>query len=210
MEKQLKTGTTTLGIVCKDGIILAADRRATAGFIVDKKAPKIHQISDYIAITTSGSVSDLILLKKVIQAQIKLEEIRRKKRISIKEASNLLSTLVYSNIRSFSMIPGITQFLLAGSDNTGVYLYDIYPDGSLTLYDDYVSSGSGSIFAYGVLEALYNKSMSVQDGVKLAVKAMNAALQRDMYSGNGIDIYKVTNDGVEKIMEKEIDTVIKA
>src|SRR3989344_3998306 len=101
MEKGIiKTGTTTLGIVCKDGIVLAADKRATAGYLlVSKKEEKIIQISDNLVVTTAGVVSDVQLLIKIIKAQLKLDEIRTGRTVSVKEAANLLGGLVYSNIR---------------------------------------------------------------------------------------------------------------
>ena len=90
-DKRIHTGTTTIGIVCKDGIILAADKRATAGhMIVDKQAEKVHVISDDFAVTIAGSVSEAQLLIKLIRAELKLKEVRTNKRPSAKEAANLL------------------------------------------------------------------------------------------------------------------------
>ena len=207
MENQniMKTGTTTVGIMCKDGIILAADRRATAGnLICDKKAQKIYQINDNMALTTAGVVSDVQLLVKLIKAELNLKEIRTEREVNVKESVNLLAGLVYSNIRKMSMIPGISHFLFAGKDYEGFHLYDIYADGSLTKNDNYVSSGSGSVMAYGVLETLYKEGIDIDEGIKLALKCINAALQRDSATGNGIDVVTITKDGVKKVLEKEI------
>src|SRR3989338_9786174 len=100
MESQLKTGTTTVGVKCKDGVVLAADMRATAvHMIVDKRAEKVHIITDDLALTIAGGVSDAQLLIKLIKAELKLKEIRADKRASVKEAANLLGGLLYSNIR---------------------------------------------------------------------------------------------------------------
>jgi len=207
----LKTGTTTIGMLCKDGIILAADRRATMGnYIADKKAQKIHQITDNIALTIAGTVSDAQLLVKLIQSEMRLKSIRTGKEGIVKEVANLAARLVYNNIRQMSMIPGITQFLMGGKDMHGYHLYDIFVDGSITECDDYVSSGSGSVMAYGVLETLYKKDLSVEEGVKLAVKGLNAALQRDSASGSGYDVITITEKGFEKVIAREIDTRISA
>lgn len=203
---QLKTGTTTLGMVCKDGIVIAADKRATAGnMIVDKRADKVHIISDDMAVTIAGNVSDAQLIIKLIRAELKLKEVRTGKKPSVKEAANLLGGLLYSSIRQMSMFPGIAHFLLAGKDSSGVYLYDLFPDGSVTKMRDFVSSGSGSVFAYGVLETHYKPDMSVADGIKLAVKSVNTALQRDSASGNGIDVVVVTEKEIKKVMQKELE-----
>jgi len=205
----LKTGTTTVGIVCKDGVVLASDKRATAGnLIVDKKAQKIHKITDNIALTTAGSVSDIQLMIKLTRAQLNLKELRTLRPSSVKEAVGLLSGMVYNNVRRMSMIPGIAHFIVGGTDTTGTYLYDLFPDGSLTEYHEYVTSGSGSVFALGVLETLYDSSMNVEQGVDLAVKSISAALQRDNASGNGITIMTITKSGAKEYASEMIDTKI--
>ena len=205
-----KTGTTTVGLVCKDGIILAADKRATAGYLIaNKKFDKIISISENMAVTVAGTVSDVQLLAKYIKAELKLKQYRTNRENTVKEAANLLAMLVYNNIRKFSLIPGISHIVLGGKDDSGFYLYDLSPDGSIAEIDDFVSSGSGSVMAYGVLETLYTKNMSVEEGVKLAAKSVNAALQRDIASGNGIDVVAITKDGVKKVMSKEINTRIE-
>ena len=209
MEGQTKTGTTTIGIMCKDGIVLAADKRATAGFIVHKKVRKIATIADYAVVTFAGTVSDIQLLVKLIQAELKLKDLQVNRNATMKETANLLAGLVYSNFRRMSFIPGITSFLLAGKDAIGVHLFDIGVDGSALPIDDFVSDGSGSLFALGTLEANFKKGLSVEDGVKLVVRAMNSALQRDPGSGNGIDVVTITEKGIQTVIEKELVTVLE-
>lgn len=205
--EQLKTGTTTVGIVCKDGIVLAADKRATAGnLIAQKNAQKIHELTSNMAVTIAGSVADIQLLLKLIRAELRLKEIRESRPSTVKSAANLLAGMVYQNIRKMSMIPGISHFLFGGVDHKGLELYDIYPDGSIANVDDFIASGSGSVFAFGVLETLYKPGLSVDEGEKLALQAVSAALQRDSASGNGIDIWKITSKGVEKISTKIVET----
>lgn len=206
----MKSGTTTVAIVCKDGIILAADKRATSGYLIaHKKFDKIVSITEDIAVTTAGTVSDVQLLVKLIKAELKLKNIRTGKGIYVKEAVNLLAAFVYSNLRKLSLIPGISHFIVGGKDSSGFYVYDVAPDGSIADCDDYVSSGSGSVVAYGVLEALYNKNIDINEGTKLAVKAINAAVQRDIATGNGIDIITITKGGVKKVFSKEISPKIE-
>ncbi len=209
-EHTLKTGTTTVGIRCKDGVVLAADRRATAGYlIVMKKAEKVFAINDRMALTIAGGVSDAQLLTKLIKAELSLKMMRTDREVTVKEAANLLAGLIYSNVRRFSVIPGIAHFLMGGSDADGYHLYDLFADGSVNEVEDYVASGSGSVFTYGVLETLYAPTLSVNDGVELAVKAVNAAMQRDIASGQGIDVYTISKDGVKKAFEKTADTSVK-
>lgn len=186
--------------------MLAADKRATAGtFVVDKKTDKIHPVTDKIAVTMAGMASDGQMLVRLAQSELRLKKIRTGKEASVKEAANLMARMVYSNVRQMSMVPGISHFVLGGADEKGYFLYDLFPDGSISLCEEFVSSGSGSVMAYGVLETNYKKDMSVDEGVKMAVTAINAALQRDSATGNGIDVIAITKDGIKRILEKELD-----
>lgn len=202
----LNTGTTTIGLICKDCIVLAADKRATAGnFIAHKKVDKVIPINERMAITTAGVVSDIQLLTKLLKAELKLKSIRVEREPSVKEAANLLTNIIYNNVRKLSMIPGITHFLLGGVD-TEIRLYDLYADGSINDIDDFVASGSGSVIAYGLLEATYKKDMTESEGVELAIKSVNAAMQRDSASGEGIDVYVINKTGVKKAAQKKVNT----
>ena len=208
MEKQIKkTGTTTIGMLCKDGIVMAADKRVTAGHLIaNRKYEKIQIVADNMAITTAGLVSDAQLLTKVVRAEIKLKEVQTNRKITIKEGANLLANMSYSNIRNFSSVPGIVGFLVGGHDSTGFSLWEIGVDGSIMENDEYVTDGSGSVFVHGVLETLFKKGMSVEDGVKLAVRALDAAQKRDSASGSGFDVITITEAGITKVVSKEIET----
>lgn len=209
-NKLHKTGTTTVGIVCKDGVVLAADRKMTLGGMIvsSKKFRKVIILNEDLAITIAGLVSDVQLLVKLVKSQIKLDELRKGKKLKVKEVANLLANLVYNNARKYSAIPGVTGFLLGGRDLTGVALYELGMDGSLTKFDDYVCDGSGMLFATGVLEANYKENINVEDGIKLAVSAINAASQRDTASGFGVDVIVITKDGVKEAFSKQVDSRI--
>src|SRR3989344_5788878 len=206
----VKKGTTTVGIVCKDGIILAADKRATfAGRIVaNKDVDKIFKIAENMAITTAGTVSDVQLITKLIKAELTLIRIRTGRDPSVKTTANLLGTIVYQNIRKFSPILGITGFILGGRDNSGFYLYELRPDGSVMEHKNYATDGSGMMMAWGVLDTLYKDGISTNDGIKLAVKAVNAAIQRDAATGEAIDVYTITKEGVKKALTRKLETNI--
>ena len=206
-DKLVKTGTTTVGIVCSDGIVMAADKRSSAGYMVaNKRQKKIVQISENMAVTQAGLVSDAQLLSKLIKAEIKLKDIQTRRHTTVKEAANLLAGMLYQNIRRMSMVPGIVGFLLGGHDKEGPQLYELGIDGSVTKFEDFASDGSGSVFALGVLETLYQKGITVEEGIKLVQKAVNAALKKDMATGNGIDVITLTSEGYKHVLTKEINT----
>lgn len=203
-DEKLKTGTTTVGVICKDGLVMAADRRATAGnYIVDKSVTKVVKINDDIVLTMAGVVSDAQLLIKLIRAELQLRLLKTNRKPTMKETANLLASMVYNNVRATG---GITHFLIGGKDTAGYHMYDIFMDGSMTEIKDFVSSGSGSVITWGVLESDYDKDINVEEGVKLVTKSINAALKRDSASGNGVTIYTVTEKGVTKEVDKLIGT----
>ncbi|MBI4440075.1 proteasome subunit beta [Candidatus Woesearchaeota archaeon] len=205
-KEVLKTGTTTAAIICKDGIVMCADMRVTSGYLIAyKRFEKIVKITNNIALTVAGTVSDVQLLVKLIRAELRLKSIRTKREPYVKEAVNLLANMVYQNIRKMSLIPGISHFIVGGKDSTGYYVYDLGADGSITKCDDFCSSGSGSVMAYGVLETLYKKDMSIDEGIKLGVKSINAAIQRDAASGDGVYIVTITKDGAQVALTKEVE-----
>ena len=210
-QNVLKTGTTTIGILAKDGVVLATDKRATAGsMIVDKRAEKLHKITDNIALTIAGSVSDAQKIISWLKSELQLIRLKNMRDNDAVEAAHFLANVVYSKIREPSMIESISQFILAGKSVEGFKLFDIFPDGSITDIQDYVSSGSGSVFAYGVLETNYDKNITVKDAVKLAIKGVYAAMQRDTYSGNGIDVLYVDDSGVNFLTKDEVNKILKS
>lgn len=205
-----KTGTTTLGIVCKDGVILATDKRMTLGgggmplFVAHKKADKVFLITDKIAVTTAGNVSDIQYTLKVTKSELKIKKLRTKTDPSVKEVASLYGMIAYESIRRFSPIIAITGFLVGGTDERGFWLYDVDADGSVIEHKNYVADGSGMIVAYGVLEDSWKENMTVDEGTKLAIRAVNAAMQRDTGSGEGIDVVVIDKNGARKIVEEEV------
>lgn len=203
----LKTGTTILGIVCKDGIVMAADRQATAGNIVmSKKERKVHPINDYIVVSGCGLASDAQRVPKFLAAELKLKELRSKSRPTVKQAASLLANMSYNGIRQPSAIPQQAGFLIAGFDEEGTTeLYTIEPAGSVVKVEDYDANfGSGMPFVLGLLERQYNKEISVKEGVELAKESIKSSTQRDTGSGYGMDIFVITKEGIKKIVEQEI------
>lgn len=203
----LKSGTTIVGIVCKDGVVVASDRRATAGnLIAMKNAKKAVQINDYIVIAGTGNMSDIELQKKVIAAELKLKELKSKKRPSVKEAANLLGMMTYRNIRQPAMIPSIVGTLIGGWNEDGTTeLYTIEPSGTAAKVEDYDANfGSGMPYVLGLLERQYKENISVKEGVELAIESIKSSTQRDSASGNGIDVFAITKKGIVHEVAQEI------
>ncbi len=203
----LKTGTTILGIVCKDGIVMAADRQVTAGHMVmSKNFSKTNKINDYLVVSWTGGVADAQRLSKLIAVELKLKELRAKSRPTVKQSANLVSTITYSSIRNPSMIPNIVGTLISGFNEDGTTeLYTIEPAGSLIKVEDYDANfGSGMPYVLGLLERQYKKDMTIKEGIELAKEALKSSTQRDIGSGYGIDVFTITKDGIKKVVDQEI------
>jgi proteasome beta subunit len=178
-QKALETGTTTLGMLAKDAVVIAADSKATMGYLVESKmARKVYQLDNHLGMTIAGMVGDAQMIVRLLKAQFKLYRLERGP-ISTKAAANLLSNILQGS----KYFPYMNQFLLGGYDTRGPAIYSFDLVGGFDSHDKFYSTGSGSPFVYGILEASYREGMSTDDVVALAVKAIRAAIERDIGSG---------------------------
>ncbi|MGM0770937.1 MAG: archaeal proteasome endopeptidase complex subunit beta [Halobacteriota archaeon] len=199
-DKHLK-GTTTVGIVCSDGVVLATEQRATMGnFIASKTAKKIYQIDNLVGMTTAGSVGDAQQIVRVISVESKLFKMRRQESVTIKGIATLLSNLL-SGQRYY---PLMVQLLIGGYDKNGPAVYSLDALGGKIEETKAVATGSGSPMAYGVLEDRYRDDITVEEGVELAIRALHNAMKRDSASGEGIDVVVITKDKYERLDQEEV------
>jgi proteasome beta subunit len=195
-----KTGTTTLGMVCKDGVVIATETRATMGtLIAHKKTKKLYKIDKHIALATAGLVGDLQVLARYLNAEANLYRLKRDIRIPVESAATLMSNIL--NQREF--YPYFVQLILGGFDNTGGHIYSLDAAGG-AIPDVYTAGGSGSPYVYGVLEDNYKEGISTEEGINIAIRAITAAKERDSASGGKINIAIITKDGFKEISDEEI------
>jgi proteasome beta subunit len=201
MDKVLKTGTTTVALAATDGVVLAADRRASLGgrFVANKNAIKIEPVHDRAAVTISGSVGGGQSFVRQLRVQADLYETRRGTEMSM----DALARTAANVIRGMQAQP-----LLGGVEADGTpRVFSIDGAGGV-LEDDYVASGSGMTLATGALERLYDPEMSVEAAVSVAAEAVDAASERDTASGNGITVARITADGVQQDSYDETTEVL--
>lgn len=194
----VKTGTTILGIVCKDGVVMAGDTRTSLGhgLIFNKDSEKVRAINDYLVFSGCGSATEAQRAEKLLTAELKLKHLKSKKRPAVHEAASLLS-----NIQAQE-----SAFILSGLDvNGSTSLYEI-TGGFLTKIDHYTASvGSGMPYVLGLLEGQYKEGISIKEGVELAKESLKSAAARDSASGNGMDIFTITKDGIKKVVNQRIE-----
>ena len=203
----LKTGTTILGIVCKDGVVMAADRQSTAGTIVmNKDSQKISKVNDYMLFAGTGMVSDIQRSVKLAGAELRLKELRSRSRPTVKQGANLVAAMIYQSIRQPTMLQFMVGSLIGGiNENGNAELYSIDPSGGIKQIEDYDANfGSGMPFVLGLLERQYKKDINVKEGIELAIEAIKSSTQRDVGSGYGMDIFTMTKEGIGKVVAQEI------
>jgi len=206
MDQKLLHGTTTIGIVCKNSVVIAADKRASMGnLIAHKNTEKVLPITDRIVMSIAGGVGDAQILVKYLRSEMKAYEIQEKKKPTVKAAASLLSHILFNGKGYW---PFMVQMLIAGCDEKGCFLYSLDAGGGL-LPDEFISTGSGSPIAYGVLESSYEKDMTLEDGVKLAVKALSSAISRDVYTGDGALVYVIDKKGNRKLSAEQVKEMTK-
>ena len=201
-DKNTFEGTTTVGITCVDGVVFASERRASMGNLVAHKvAEKIFKIDNHIAATIAGSVADAQSLMKIISAETALYRLRNGKDISLEAAAAVSSNILHSS-------PAYVQTLIGGVDDTGASIYSLDAAGGM-IKDTFISTGSGSTFAYGVLEDRFHEDITVEEAKELALRAIKAATERDTYSGNGFLVAEVTKDGYKMLEKEEVESIIE-
>lgn len=209
----LKTGTSLVGIVCKEGIVMAGDRKTTAGgqIVMNKNKQKVVAINDYLVVSGTGTASDIEMLKKLVSAELKLKQLKDNRRPTVKEAANLIGMISYKNIRQPSMIPFIAGIMAGGINENGTTeLYSIEPAGSAQKVEDYDANfSSGMPYILGLLERQWKKDLTIEQGVELAIESIKSSSQRDTASGHGVDVFTITKDGIKQVAKQTVESVYK-
>lgn len=192
-------GTTTIGVVCKDGVILASDTRVTMGyFVAHKKGKKVYKIDDHLAMTISGVVADAQRTVDILKANARLYKLNNGRRIPISSAARLIANLLFSS----RFAPMIAQVLVGGMDDAGPHVFSLDPFGSLT-EEKCVATGSGSPIAYGVLEDKYKENMTIETLLPIVARAVNSAMKRDAASGDSFDVVVIDEEGYREFGDDE-------
>jgi proteasome beta subunit len=204
-QEKLKTGTTTVGIVCKDAVILASESKSTLGYLIaSKTAQKIYQVDDKIAITTAGGAGDTQALIRMLKAEINIYKTTRNTEFTVKAAGMLLSNI----LSAYRYYPYMAMLIIGGHDKDGFHLYSLDPVGGLE-EEKCTATGSGSPFAYGVLENEFKEGMTKEDGIKLVVRAIRSARERDIFSGGKIVVTVIDKNGLDMVPDDKIKELAK-
>lgn len=205
-DDRLLKGTTTIGIVAKDGVVLATERRVTAGTMISNKtAQKLFKIDQNLGITIAGYVGDAQVLARYLKAEVSLYRLRRSALLSTEGAATLLANILSGN----RFYPYLAWMIVGGTDAKGGHLFSVDPAGG-SIEDRFVSVGSGSPFAYGIVEEGYSRDLSTSDAVDLALRGLTAAMKRDSASGDGYLAHVISPKEYRELSDDEINKRLKA
>ncbi len=197
MSEYYLPGATTVGIVCKEGVILASERRVTYGyFVMSKSGKKVFKIAEKVGAACAGIVADMQILTREVSAYLNLYSYEREQSVTVRTAAKLMGSMLFER-RYF---PYLAQTIVGGIDETGAKLFVLDPLGSV-IEDKFTAVGSGSEIAMGLLETDYKDGMSIEEGKGLVRKAVKAASARDIGSGDGLDMLIITSSGVREERE---------
>ncbi len=191
--------TTTIGVVCKDGVLMTTDTRATMGsFVAHKHAKKVYMIDHHLGMTIAGTVGDAQAIVEMLKANAALYRLDMNRPIPIQSAARMVSNILFQA----RYYPLSVQALIGGMDDTGGHIFALDPLGSM-MEERFVSTGSGSPVAYGVLESEWHDDLSVKDSTPVLVRAISSAMKRDSASGDSFDVVTITKDGYRELTDDE-------
>ncbi|EJD00338.1 proteasome subunit [Fomitiporia mediterranea MF3/22] len=194
LPKATSTGTTIVGCIFKDGVVLGADTRATAGKIVeDKNCEKIHYITENIRCCGAGTAADTEFTTAMISSNMELHALSTGRTPRVVTAMTMLKQYLFRYQGYVS-----AALVLGGVDSTGPHLFTVAPHGSTDKLP-YVTMGSGSLAAMSVFESSWKPNMSRQEALSLVVAAISAGIFNDLGSGSNVDACVITADHTENM-----------
>jgi len=201
-------GTTTVGVVCSDGVILGTDTRATMGsYVASKHAKKVYKITDRLAMTIAGGVAVAQRIVEILRINATLFELEKNRPMPVQSAARLVSNVLFQNREVGRPLP--MQALIGGYDETGAHVFNLDPFGSVT-EENMVSTGSGSPLAYGVLEAQYREGRTIKDMIPIVVEAIDSAMKRDVASGDSFDVAVIDGEGYRELPQEDKESLLKS
>jgi proteasome beta subunit len=194
MGYQSLQGATVVGLVCEDGVVLAAEKRVSWGrMVMSRSGRKVFAVTSTMGLAFAGLVSDMQALTREATAYANLFRLENNRPITVRAMSKLISNILFQR----RLMPLLMETLVGGVDAEGPSLYSMDPVGSL-IPDKFITAGSGAPIAMGLLEAQYSEDMDVEAGGELALNAIRSAVARDVASGDGVDMLLIRADGIEE------------
>ncbi|TIA89892.1 hypothetical protein E3P99_01861 [Wallemia hederae] len=189
LPKATSTGTTIVGCIYKDGLVLGADTRATEGEIIaDKNCEKIHYLTDNIRCCGAGTAADTEAVTALISSNLELHSLSTGRSPRVVTAMTMLKQMLFQYQGHIG-----AALVLGGIDSTGPNLFTVAPHGSTDKLP-YVTMGSGSLAAMAVFESSWKPGMTQQEAKDIVIKAISAGIFNDLGSGSNCDVCVIEKD----------------
>lgn len=183
-----------VGLVCKDGVVLAAEKRVSWGrMVMSRSGKKVFTVTPSMGLAFAGLVSDMQALTREVTAYANLYKLEKNRSISVRAMAKLISNVLFQR----RLMPLLMETVVGGVDDEGPSLYSMDPVGSL-IPDKFITAGSGAPLAMGLIEAQYSDDLDLEAGGELALNAIRSAVARDVSSGDGVDMLLIKADGIEE------------
>jgi len=208
-KKTVKQGSTAIGIVCSDGVLLVTDKRIIEKLIVPESVEKIFQIDDHIGATASGILSDARVLIDRAQLRAQQHRVTYDSPIDVLTIVKDVCSLKQICTQSAGLRPFGVSLLVAGINDAGPVLFETDPTGIFFQFKA-TSIGEGETEIQEILDKEYKDNMTIEDGLKLAIKALAKVLDKN-FSVDRIDAAQITmsNKKFTKIDKLKLDKVLK-
>jgi proteasome beta subunit len=174
-------------------------------YVAHKRGKKVYKIDDHLAMTIAGTVADAQWTVDVLTVNAHLYKMNTGRPLPVSSGARLIANLLFSA----RYVPLLTQVLIGGVDDTGCHVFSLDPFGSLT-EEKFVSTGSGSPVALGILEDRYKEDVSVKELLPVVVQAVNAAMKRDAASGDSFNVAVIDDRGYRELGDKEKKQLLAA
>lgn len=182
---------TAVGLKTREGVVLAAEKRLSYGsFVLSRQARKVHPITSRSGIALAGLMGDMGYLIKLLKTEAKYYELHYGREIKTRGLARVLSLILYSH----KWFPLFTEVIIGGYDEEGPGLFILDPVGS-SIEEKYAAVGSGTQIAIGYIEPRYREDMSIDEAEKIAIEAIKTVIERDVLSGDGVDVLVFTREG---------------
>jgi proteasome beta subunit len=182
---------TAVGLKTRDGVVLATDKRVTYdGFVLSKQAKKVYMITGRTGVAFAGLLGDVGYLTKLLKLESKYYELKVGRDIKTRSLAKVLSLVLYN----YKLFPMFTEIIVGGYDEEGASLFILDPVGSL-IEEKYAAVGSGAQLALGYIEPKYREDLTLEEAEKIAVEAIKTVIERDVLSGDGVDLVVITREG---------------
>jgi len=212
-------GTTVLAIRYREGVIMAGDRQATAGFqVASRRMEKIFKSDDLSGIGIAGAAGPAMEMAKLFQTELEHYEKVEGDNLSLDGKANKLSQMVRMNLAAAMQGLAVVPIFAGFDDKSGVgrlFKYDI--TGGRYEETDYDAQGSGSKDARDSLKKLWRRDMTREEGLRVTLEALVDAADEDVGTG-GPDLVRgifptvktITRSGFNEVAEDEIRRVCEA